>query len=792
MDLERGAQDWGVMIQAIEKIDRIGVLNGFDGSAHPLTRLSLIYGGNGRGKSTLAAVLSAAGSGTTDSLSERQTLGTTLPAHVRLQTFGASNRVLNNGLWTGGPLRTRVFDTQFVDQNVHTGGEVSPSHRQGLLAIAIGTTAVDQQEKLDAAQGLVATAKAEMERIGTELLAMAHAIERSCSFPTFQQLPVSDEVDSPVSEAETSLADGKNATKIYALPLPAEVKAIKLDVSDLFEALGESLSTLHSQARLQVADHMTHLSTEFSQINVEVWLSTGADLAPDAECPFCGQSTEGIDLVDMYAEFFDSAYGDLRDRLARLKDRLGGAARERLQAQLVIEYERASTLTTAWKTHVDLPELPELGPVLKRLADFGELFDALLAQKMDHFELSIQSGDDRSDLETSGVALSVLVVRVNAGIRQACSDIEAYKDSLSGSSVAQLEARLVAARLAQLRASPNVQHLFTSWTAAKKEVAKRESEASEARNASKDAMNSTLAVFEAVINDHLEKMQAQFRIEKVTSTYAGGASRGNYGLKLRGTSIDVSGGKPPFRIALSEGDKRTLAFAFFCATVSAEQDLRGQVIVVDDLVTSLDSHRRTHTTNTLNDFSLRGAQVVVLAHDATYLREVREKFARKELDDHGDPRPSTELQLFRTRSGDASLSKHDLDRECESKYFRHYRQIRAFLDAAVVDGAVVSHTTAGEAIRPLVEAYLHRRFPGHIPKKHKTLGSVIVLISAAMPGSVLVYAKHLVSELTEINEFGMRYHHDTESDTDLPEPDADEVKAFAQRALRIVLGDPSL
>ncbi|WP_166805954.1 AAA family ATPase [Cryobacterium sp. TMT1-3] len=780
------------MIQIIEKIDRIGVLNGLDGSKHPLTRLSLIYAGNGSGKSTLAAVLAAAGSGDTDSLSERQSLGTTDPAHVRLLRIGASKRVLNNGLWAGGPLRTRVFDTQFVDQNVHTGGEVSPSHRQGLLAIAIGTTAVDQQEKLEDAQGLVATAKAEMEGVEAAVLAMAHAVDRSCSFLTFQQLQVPDAVDSLVNEAETALVNGKNVSRLYALPRPVELQSIALDLSDLFEALVESLSALHSQARLRVADHVSHLGAESSQTSVDAWLSAGVGLAPDAECPFCGQSTVGIDLVDMYAKFFDSAYGDLRDRLDQLRNRLGGAARERLQAQLTIEYERASTVTAAWESHIDVLNLPVLEPISEALSSFGTLLDELLDQKMERFEKSVEAGDNRSLLETYVFALPVLVEEVNAGIRQARSDIETYMDSLSVSSVAELEIILVAARLSKLRVSADVQRLFAKWKIAKREVAKKNAEATAARKASKDAMNATLAIFEGVINGHLEKMQTQFRIEKVTSTYAGGPSRGNYGLKLRGSSIDISGGKPPFRIALSEGDKRTLAFAFFCATVSTEEDLRGQVIVVDDPVTSLDRHRRTYTTNTLNDFSLRGAQVIVLAHDATYLREVREKFGRKILDSHGDPRPSTELQLYRDSNGDASLSKHDLDRECESKYFRNYRQIRAFLNVEAADGALVSHTTAGEAIRPLVESYLHRRFPGHIPKMNKTLGSAILLIKAAMQGDVLSYAQPLVSELTEINEFGMRYHHDTESDIELPEPDADEVRAFAQRALRIVLGDPTL
>ena len=700
--------------------------------------------------------------------------------------------MLNNGLWTGGPLRTRVFDTQFVDQNVHTGGEVSPSHRQGLLAIAIGATAVNQQEKLEAAQALVAAAKAEKTRIEAEVLAMAHAVDRTCSFSTFQQLRVPEAADSLVNQAETSLNDGKNVSGIFALPLPAELKPIILDLSGLFEALGEALSDLHGEARLRVAEHISHLGAESSQSGVEAWLSAGVDHAPEDECPFCGQSTKGVDLVDMYAEFFDSAYDDLRDRLDRLKDRLGNAARELLQTRLANEYERAATFTAAWKTHVDVPELPKLTPVTEKLKDFGKVFDSLLAQKMNRFGNSVDAGPDRYALEESTLALTVLVEEVNVSIRKAVSDIDAYKNSLSVSSVPELETKLVAARLAQLRGKTDVQELFTAWTEAKTEITKKEAEAAAARTASKAAMNATLAAFEDVINAHLKKMEAQFRIEKVLPTYTGGTSRANYGLRLRETSINITGGKPPFRIALSEGDKRALAFAFFCATVLTEQDLRGQVIVVDDPVTSLDKHRRTHTTNTLNEFSMRGAQVIILAHDATYLREVREKFGRKQVDNHGDLRPSTELKLYRNGSGDTSLDKHDLDRECESKYFRNHRRIRAFVGDEAIDGALISHTTAGEAIRPLVESYLHRRFPGRIPQENKTLGSVIVLINSATQGDVLSYAKGLVSELTEINEFGMRYHHDTESDIDLPEPDADEVKAFAQRALRVVLGDPSL
>jgi wobble nucleotide-excising tRNase len=151
------------VIKAIERIDRVGALNGLDGSAYPLAGLSLIYAGNGCGKSTLAAVLAAASSGDSASITERRSLGTTVDPDIRLLLAPGTKRVFNHGRWTGTAPDTHVFDTQFVDQNVHKGGEVSPSHRQGLLNIVIGQAAVEQQEALEDAQLLVAAAKEKAE-----------------------------------------------------------------------------------------------------------------------------------------------------------------------------------------------------------------------------------------------------------------------------------------------------------------------------------------------------------------------------------------------------------------------------------------------------------------------------------------------------------------------------------------------------------------------------------------------------------------------------------------------------
>jgi wobble nucleotide-excising tRNase len=40
----------------------------------------------------------------------------------------------------------------------------------------------------------------------------------------------------------------------------------------------------------------------------EDWLATGMAYVQEDECPFCGQNTEGVDLIAAYAAYFNDAY----------------------------------------------------------------------------------------------------------------------------------------------------------------------------------------------------------------------------------------------------------------------------------------------------------------------------------------------------------------------------------------------------------------------------------------------------------------------------------------------------
>ncbi len=80
-----------------------------------------------------------------------------------------------------------------------------------------------------------------------------------------------------------------------------------------------------------------------------------------------------------------------------------------------------------------------------------------------------------------------------------------------------------------------------------------------------------------------------------------------------------------------EGDKRTLAFAFFIATVNSDPDLAKKLVIIDDPMCSLDANRKSQTKEILRFISTRAEQLIVLAHDPFFIRDLKEVLSQKGL-----------------------------------------------------------------------------------------------------------------------------------------------------------------
>ena len=108
----------------IERIQLLRNVGQFDsvtaGAQIPLTKLSLIYAENGRGKTTLATILRSVGTGNPALVEERRRLGSAHPPHVVMASLGRP-LTFQNGEWSARHPDMAVFDDAFVAANVCSG-----------------------------------------------------------------------------------------------------------------------------------------------------------------------------------------------------------------------------------------------------------------------------------------------------------------------------------------------------------------------------------------------------------------------------------------------------------------------------------------------------------------------------------------------------------------------------------------------------------------------------------------------------------------------------------------------
>src|SRR5690606_33527501 len=173
-----------------------------------------------------------------------------------------------------------------------------------------------------------------------------------------------------------------------------------------------------------------------------------------------------------------------------------------------------------------------------------------------------------------------------------------YKAKFARADVAALTARRSELLIRKNRYDAKTIHMVNAVQDARAGYKSAEMAKDAARAELDKLMADTLARFERDINGWLVKFGAPFQIAQLVPTYKGGGLRSEYVLKVRGATVNVGpggGGELSFHSALSEGDKRTLAFAFFLAKLFAAPNRATASVVLDDVFTSLDKHRRHNT-----------------------------------------------------------------------------------------------------------------------------------------------------------------------------------------------------
>jgi hypothetical protein len=326
------------MINRVRLLRNIGHFESVDAEQNiALSRLVLIYAENGRGKTTLSAVLRSLATGDPVPINERRRLGAEHAPQVIVDCTGGPPAMFQNGAWNRTIANMMVFDDVFVDENVCSGLDVDPAHRQRLHEVILGARGVALARRLQA----LAERVVEHNR---DLRARAEAVpvnvRGALNVDQFCDLQPQADLDAAILAAEQRLAA---ITQQATLQNTAEFQTIRLpaiDVRALEQVLGRSLEELDARAAEAVQAHFAALGDE-----AEHWVAEGMrlgeiqvanHLAAHA-CPFCAQMLGGAALVEHYRAYFGEEYAELKrsieNALASLENDHGDA--------VTVQFERA-------------------------------------------------------------------------------------------------------------------------------------------------------------------------------------------------------------------------------------------------------------------------------------------------------------------------------------------------------------------------------------------------------------------------------------------------------------------
>jgi wobble nucleotide-excising tRNase len=753
------------MLKKIVAIKNVGRFkNSAAGGDTHFNKHTLIHGANGQGKTTICTILRSLKTGNADHVLGRTTLGSTQLPDIHLLMEGGNHR-FNGKTWSGTHPHLAIFDSIFIGENVHSGDVVDTEQKRGLYRVIVGEAGVILAE--EEAQ-LAADGRTKTSEITAAEKAIKSHLPPGGRLDTFLELPKIEDVEGKITAQESKLKTVTEAATIKARPTLVEVKLPSLP-AELEAVLAATIDSVADDAEERIAAHLAaHGMTETGR----AWVNEGLEHAGE-DCPFCGQDIEGAPLVASYRAVFGEGYKQLKIRVSAMRSQIDLAFGEAAASKITLQAEQFRNGLEFWSQHapLDLREYPSTASAAM-LAVHSAL-DTLLEKKENAPLEPIELNSSSRTAVASYAQEQEKVRAFNTDIGSANRIITAKKIEAGDGNTVPIKTELDRLKATKIRHSQNVAQLCNERAQAIKDKAAIDVRKATVRGKLDTHTASVVRPYQNRINDLLDNFNAGFTIAETQHSYAGGVATSSYRLVINKKAIDVGAGNTPtklpsFRNTLSAGDRSTLALAFFIAYLECDRNLATSIVVFDDPFNSQDAFRRKQTIHEILKIGRKCAQVIVLSHDATFLKQIWEKCdtggrAAIGIVDHGQQ--GSKIMVI------------DLEKACQGRTANDIDDLLSY-----------HHDRAGKPIdvvrkmRTILETYLRTTFPAEFLEK-EWLGDMIKKIRL---GGASHPAHHLYDELNEINESAQYHHGENLSDTTPDQLDPQELGGLVKRTLRIV------
>ncbi len=730
-------------------------------------KLTLVYSENGRGKTTLCAVLRSLATGCVDAVLERKRLSSNgsvaIVANIDGEKFAFSPSKWNKDY--SKPVI--IFDERFVNDNIFSGLSVASGQRKNLHELVLGEQGVTFQKKVVELTDEISQLHSVLrERERT----LSSDIRGGLSFDEFCDIQIDTSIDDAIESAQSAVNVIESSSTVASTRDFEVVEFPVIDRESIQAILASSLSSIHQDSVEAVKSHFAILGK-----TAESWIERGQTLlalSSPEDCPFCGESLENSDLFTHYEAYFSDAYKEHLSTIQSKRNEFAKSLSGDSLADLVGRLGDQKSRYLIWEKHIELSEMSIDVSVMetawKRVRkSVSELFDAKLADPLGEQTIPEAAIGELEDLEHLAEKLNLFSKELVSNNEQ----IKQLKEQAEHGNLANAKKELKRLETIKRRFEPETIALCLQYVKAKADKLAAEARKEKAKEDLNLYRETSFPKCQTEVNKFLVRFNADFSLESFKAVDPKGQPSSSYALTVNQKSVPISSpdNEPCFGTTLSTGDRNTLALAFFFASLESQQNLADATIIIDDPASSLDDGRTVATAQEIKKLTQRTEQVIVLSHSKRLLCEIW---------GNGN-HPNWESLKIRNAAVDSStIEQWNVSDASISDYDRRHEAIRKYAEDNIGQPKEVAME-----LRPALEGYLRTACVENFPPG-TMLGEFTGHAKNMESNGNPIIAQTELVELDELREYTNRFHHENPSwQTELANINETELRGFARRVL---------
>jgi wobble nucleotide-excising tRNase len=739
------------MIKKIIKIKGVGRYLNYNPKAvtpfnGELKSLTLIYGENGSGKTTITSILQSL-KNNNDIINRRKSFTHNNSPEVQFLVEGVSKPFLfGDNKWENHYGDIEIFDETFINENVFTGSEISSDHKKRLFDIVLGSAGIELKKEIEDIKIKIQNENGNLKNIEKEIQSFTTSMIDGNTFC----LHIND------NEILDKITSKHN--EIFTVK---QFDAIKKS-DDLSEISYEKLNIQITKLKILLQKTLENISNEFLQIfethkqkfpindETESWLKKGYENIQDDKCPFCEKSLDNTNIIQAYNQYFNEEYIKLQSDIQAFNETFNTINLPLLLSEVELTINNNTPLVDFWRNHITLDFYDEV--VVQEKGKLSSLFEDIKKllinktksplnkidiTKVDEFENLLSQEFKRFE------EYNLLVKNFNQKI------LELKSSQLKN--LSQLELELKNLEIIQKRYSPDGIIKANEYIATEGLIKRLNFQKDIKQAELKEYTVQTFKNYKTRINQLLKKFANYLEIKEIKSAYHGSSKtpQVEYVLSISGNEIKLNDDKvnPSFKYVLSGGDKSALALSFFLAVLIDDINLKNKIVVFDDPISSFDLHRKNATIKSLEWLSKQAKQLIILTHNLSFAGSFYEECSAKH----------NLLSLQIINDGNTShLCDFNIEEETLNGLLKDYCYASAYLKSNAKND--LQRRSVARCLRPMLEGYFRLKFFGEF-NSTDWLGTFIKRINESVDGDKLYRLKCDVGEIEEINDYSKKYHH---------------------------------